>query len=119
MSLYPLIWVGSIALSPLIWVLAVRFSPFLALDLSWACICSASSTQSLGITVLWIGFCACFCFQHGNLRHLLPAIILDGRIEQKAFKYAGITCFNPGSFPDEITFVARRPCTQEVEYSAL
>ncbi|KAE8125908.1 hypothetical protein FH972_020669 [Carpinus fangiana] len=46
-------------------------------------------------------------------------IILGDRSEQKAFKYTGITCFNPGSFSNDYTFVAYRPCTQEVELSAL
>uniref|UniRef100_A0A7N0VA45 DNA polymerase epsilon subunit n=1 Tax=Kalanchoe fedtschenkoi TaxID=63787 RepID=A0A7N0VA45_KALFE len=46
-------------------------------------------------------------------------IVLADRSEQKAFKYAGITCFNPGSFTNESTFVAYRPCRQEVELSAL
>lgn len=39
--------------------------------------------------------------------------------EQKAFKYTGITCFNPGSFANDSTFVVYRPCNQEVELSAL
>ncbi|XP_042960648.1 DNA polymerase epsilon subunit B isoform X1 [Carya illinoinensis] len=47
------------------------------------------------------------------------AIILGDRSEQKAFKYTGITCFNPGSFSNDYTFVAYRPSTQEVELSAL
>lgn len=47
------------------------------------------------------------------------AIVLGDRSEQKAFKYTGITCFNPGSFSNDSTFVAYRPCTQEVELSAL
>lgn len=46
-------------------------------------------------------------------------IVLGDQSEQKAFKYAGITCFNPGSFSNESTFVAYRPCRQEVELSAL
>lgn len=46
-------------------------------------------------------------------------IVLGDRSEQKAFKYTGITCFNPGSFSSDSTFVAYRPCTQEVEFSAL
>lgn len=49
----------------------------------------------------------------------LIQIILGDRSEQKAFKYTGITCFNPGSFSNDYTFVAYRPCTQEVELSAL
>lgn len=54
--------------------------------------------------------------------HLYPTphtIVLGDRSEQKAFKYTGITCFNPGSFSNDSTFVAYRPCTQEVELSAL
>ncbi|WOL20163.1 DNA polymerase epsilon subunit B [Canna indica] len=46
-------------------------------------------------------------------------IVLGDRSEQKAFKYTGITCFNPGSFSNDSTFAAYRPCTQEVELSAL
>lgn len=46
-------------------------------------------------------------------------IVLGDNSEQKAFKYTGITCFNPGSFSSDSTFVAYRPCTQEVEFSAL
>ncbi|THU57816.1 hypothetical protein C4D60_Mb03t07530 [Musa balbisiana] len=46
-------------------------------------------------------------------------IVLGDRSEQKAFKYTGITCFNPGSFSNDNTFAAYRPCTQEVELSAL
>ncbi|XP_030937203.1 DNA polymerase epsilon subunit B [Quercus lobata] len=46
-------------------------------------------------------------------------IVLGDKSEQKAFKYTGITCFNPGSFSNDYTFVAYRPCTQEVELSAL
>ncbi|KAK9204817.1 hypothetical protein WN943_015081 [Citrus x changshan-huyou] len=54
--------------------------------------------------------------------HLCPlplTIVLADKSEQKAFKYTGITCFNPGSFSSDSTFVAYRPCTQEVEFSAL
>ncbi|KAL5746867.1 hypothetical protein ACOSP7_023847 [Xanthoceras sorbifolium] len=54
--------------------------------------------------------------------HLYPTphtIVLGDKCEQKAFKYTGITCFNPGSFSNDSTFVAYRPCTQEVEFSAL
>ncbi|KAM0949149.1 putative DNA-directed DNA polymerase [Dioscorea sansibarensis] len=46
-------------------------------------------------------------------------IVLGDRSEQKAFKYTGITCFNPGSFSNDSTFAAYRPSTQEVELSAL
>uniref|UniRef100_A0A453E8Y0 DNA polymerase II subunit 2 n=1 Tax=Aegilops tauschii subsp. strangulata TaxID=200361 RepID=A0A453E8Y0_AEGTS len=46
-------------------------------------------------------------------------IVLADKSEQKAFKYTGITCFNPGSFANDSTFAAYRPCTKEVELSAL
>ncbi|KAL2967810.1 hypothetical protein AAZX31_16G194900 [Glycine max] len=46
-------------------------------------------------------------------------IVLGDRSQQKAFKYTGITCFNTGSFAIDNTFVAYRPCSQEVELSAL
>ncbi|GMH14107.1 hypothetical protein Nepgr_015948 [Nepenthes gracilis] len=54
--------------------------------------------------------------------HLYPTphtIILGDRSEQKAFNYAGVTCFNPGSFSNDSSFVAYRPCTREVELSTL
>ncbi|KAK4804583.1 hypothetical protein SAY86_004400 [Trapa natans] len=54
--------------------------------------------------------------------HLYPTpdtIVLGDKSEQKAFTYAGITCFNPGSFSTDGTFVAYRPCTREVELSAV
>nr|GLL35369.1 DNA polymerase epsilon subunit B [Ipomoea trifida] len=54
--------------------------------------------------------------------HLYPTphtIVLADKSEQKAFKYTGITCFNPGSFSSDGTFVAYRPCNREVELSAL
>ncbi|CAA0818110.1 DNA polymerase epsilon subunit B2 [Striga hermonthica] len=54
--------------------------------------------------------------------HLYPTphtIVLGDKSEQKAFKYTGITCFNPGSFSNDFTFVAYRPCSQEVELSAV
>ncbi|KAL0318658.1 UNVERIFIED_CONTAM: DNA polymerase epsilon subunit B [Sesamum angustifolium] len=54
--------------------------------------------------------------------HIYPTphtIVLGDRSEQKAFKYTGITCFNPGSFSNDFTFVAYRPCSQEVELSAV
>lgn len=47
------------------------------------------------------------------------ALVLGDKSEQKEFKYTGITCFNPGSFSNDSTFVAYRPCTQEVELSGL
>ncbi|MQL85490.1 hypothetical protein Taro_018017 [Colocasia esculenta] len=47
------------------------------------------------------------------------AIVLGDSSEQKAFKYTGITCFNPGSFSNDCTFAAYRPCTKEVELSSL
>ncbi|KZV40305.1 DNA polymerase epsilon subunit 2 [Dorcoceras hygrometricum] len=54
--------------------------------------------------------------------HLYPTphtIVLGDRSEQKTFNYTGITCFNPGSFSNDNTFVAYRPCSREVELSAL
>uniref|UniRef100_A0A0E0QK29 DNA polymerase II subunit 2 n=1 Tax=Oryza rufipogon TaxID=4529 RepID=A0A0E0QK29_ORYRU len=44
-------------------------------------------------------------------------IVLGDKSEQKAFKYAGITCFNPGSFANDSSFAAYRPCTKELEVS--
>ncbi|KAF9671236.1 hypothetical protein SADUNF_Sadunf12G0026400 [Salix dunnii] len=61
-------------------------------------------------------------WNYDHCLHLYPSphtIVLGDKSEQKAFKYTGITCFNPGSFSDDSTFVAYRPCTQEVEFSAL
>ncbi|KAH8491983.1 hypothetical protein H0E87_021543, partial [Populus deltoides] len=61
-------------------------------------------------------------WNYDHCLHLYPSphtIVLGDRSEQKAFKYTGITCFNPGSFSNDSTFVAYRPCTQEVELSAL
>ena len=52
-------------------------------------------------------------------RDILMQIVLGDRSAQKAFKYTGITCFNTGSFSIDSTFVAYRPCSQEVELSAL
>ncbi|CAL0323905.1 unnamed protein product [Lupinus luteus] len=46
-------------------------------------------------------------------------IVLGDSSQQKAFKYTGITCFNTGSFSIDSTFVVYRPCSQEVELSAL
>ncbi|KAL1225854.1 DNA polymerase epsilon subunit B [Cardamine amara subsp. amara] len=46
-------------------------------------------------------------------------IVLGDKSEQKVFKLGGTTCFNPGSFSTDRTFVAYRPCTQQVELSAL
>ncbi|XP_056164092.1 DNA polymerase epsilon subunit B-like [Syzygium oleosum] len=54
--------------------------------------------------------------------HLYPTpntIVLGDKSEQKAYSYTGITCFNTGSFSNDGTFVAYRPCTREVELSAL
>ncbi|GMI81096.1 CYCLOPS 2, DNA polymerase epsilon subunit B2 [Hibiscus trionum] len=61
-------------------------------------------------------------WNYDHCLHLYPTphtVVLGDRSEQKAFKYTGITCFNPGSFSDDSTFVAYRPCSQEVEFSAL
>lgn len=61
-------------------------------------------------------------WNHDHCLHLYPTphtIILGDRSEQKSFNYAGVTCFNPGSFSSDHTFVAYRPCTREVELSAV
>ncbi|KAK9732461.1 hypothetical protein RND81_04G002100 [Saponaria officinalis] len=61
-------------------------------------------------------------WNHDHSLHLFPTphtIILGDRSEQKSFKYGGVTCFNPGSFSNEHTFVAYRPCNKEVELSAI
>ncbi|GLU18413.1 hypothetical protein SLE2022_347170 [Rubroshorea leprosula] len=61
-------------------------------------------------------------WNYDHCLHLYPTphtIVLGDRSEQRAFKYTGITCFNPGSFSSDSTFVAYRPCTQEVEFSSL
>lgn len=61
-------------------------------------------------------------WNHDHSLHLYPTphtIILGDNSEQKAFKYAGVTCFNPGSFSSDHTFVAYRPCTREVELSCV
>ncbi|CAL9231124.1 unnamed protein product [Arabidopsis halleri] len=46
-------------------------------------------------------------------------IVLGDKSEQDVCKFGGTTCFNPGSFSTDSTFVAYRPSTQEVELSAL
>lgn len=46
-------------------------------------------------------------------------IVLGDKSEQKEFEYAGIKCFNPGSFSTDSTFVAYRPYNREVELSGL
>uniref|UniRef100_A0A803KSP8 DNA polymerase epsilon subunit n=1 Tax=Chenopodium quinoa TaxID=63459 RepID=A0A803KSP8_CHEQI len=61
-------------------------------------------------------------WNHDHCLNLYPTphtIILGDRSEQKAFKYGGVTCFNPGSFSSDHTFVAYRPCNHEVELSAI
>ncbi|XP_065876273.1 DNA polymerase epsilon subunit B-like isoform X1 [Euphorbia lathyris] len=61
-------------------------------------------------------------WNYDHCLHLYPSpdtIVLGDKSEQKAFNYTGITCFNPGSFSNDNTFVAYRPCTKEVEFSAL
>lgn len=50
---------------------------------------------------------------------VLPQIVLCDRAEQKVFSYMGVTCFNPGSFANDSTFIAYRPATKEVEVSAV
>ncbi|XP_010535714.1 PREDICTED: DNA polymerase epsilon subunit B [Tarenaya hassleriana] len=46
-------------------------------------------------------------------------MVLGDKSEQKVCKFGGTTCFNPGSFATDSTFVAYRPSTHEVELSAL
>uniref|UniRef100_A0A1J3HY24 DNA polymerase epsilon subunit n=1 Tax=Noccaea caerulescens TaxID=107243 RepID=A0A1J3HY24_NOCCA len=46
-------------------------------------------------------------------------IVLGDKSEQKVCKFGGTTCFNPGSFSTDNTFVAYRPSTQDVELSKL
>ncbi|KAI4326321.1 hypothetical protein MLD38_031647 [Melastoma candidum] len=61
-------------------------------------------------------------WNYDHCLHLYPTphtVVLGDKSEQKAFTYAGITCFNPGPFSIDGTFVAYRPCTREVELSAL
>ncbi|KAK1421047.1 hypothetical protein QVD17_23104 [Tagetes erecta] len=61
-------------------------------------------------------------WNYDHCLHLYPTphtIVLGDQSEQKAFRYTGITCFNPGSFSRDYTFVVYRPCNQEVELSAL
>lgn len=61
-------------------------------------------------------------WNYDHCLHLYPTpntIVLGDKSEQKAFKYMGTTCFNPGSFSNDSTFVAYRPCTREVELSTL
>ncbi|KAK4362675.1 hypothetical protein RND71_017916 [Anisodus tanguticus] len=59
-------------------------------------------------------------YDHGLHLYPIPhTIVLGDKSEQKAFRYTGVTCFNPGSFSNDGTFVAYRPCNQEVELSAL
>lgn len=62
-----------------------------------------SSKPTLNLVVLWMS----------------TQIVLGDKSEQKAFNYTGITCFNPGSFSNDFTFVVYRPCSQEVELSAV
>ncbi|KAG9130326.1 hypothetical protein Leryth_004313 [Lithospermum erythrorhizon] len=61
-------------------------------------------------------------WSYDHCLHLYPTphtIVLGDRSEQKAFKYAGTTCFNPGSFSKDSTFIVYRPSTGEVELSAI
>lgn len=46
-------------------------------------------------------------------------IILGDKSEQKEFTYNGVTCINPGSFSNDGTFAAYRPCTREAELSTV
>lgn len=61
-------------------------------------------------------------WNYDHALHLYPTphtIVLGDRSEQKAFRYTGTTCFNPGSFSSDRTFIVYRPCTREVELSSL
>ncbi|CAH8264392.1 unnamed protein product [Arabidopsis lyrata] len=46
-------------------------------------------------------------------------IVLGDKSDKKVCKFGGATCFNPGSFSTDSTFVAYRPSTQEIELSPL
>ncbi|XP_010493271.1 PREDICTED: DNA polymerase epsilon subunit B-like isoform X2 [Camelina sativa] len=46
-------------------------------------------------------------------------IVLGDKSEQAVCRFGGTTCFNPGSFSTDSTFVAYRPSNQKVERSAL
>ncbi|CAM6105733.1 unnamed protein product [Calypogeia fissa] len=46
-------------------------------------------------------------------------IVLADRLEQKVFKYAGVTSFSPGSFSSDGAFIAYRPATSEPELSSI
>lgn len=56
---------------------------------------------------------------HSHSLTFLFQIVLGDRSEQKAFKYSGTTCVNPGPFSKDNTFVVYRPSSGEVELSAI
>ncbi|CAK9863769.1 unnamed protein product [Sphagnum jensenii] len=59
-------------------------------------------------------------YDHALSLYPIPhTIILGDRAEQKVFHYMGVTCFNPGSFANDGTFVAYRPATREAEMSSV
>ncbi|PIN25511.1 DNA polymerase epsilon, subunit B [Handroanthus impetiginosus] len=61
-------------------------------------------------------------WNYDHCLHLYPTphtIVLGDRSEPKEYKYRGITCFNPGSFSNDFTFMVYRPCSQEVELSVI
>lgn len=61
-------------------------------------------------------------WKYDHCLHLYPVphtVVLGDKSEQKEFSYAGTKYFNPGSFSNDSTFVAYRPCTNEVELCSL
>ncbi|KAI5673983.1 hypothetical protein M9H77_14347 [Catharanthus roseus] len=61
-------------------------------------------------------------WNYDHCLHLYPTphtIVLGDKSEQRVHTYKGVTCLNPGSFSNDSTFVAYRPCTREVELSNL
>lgn len=61
-------------------------------------------------------------WNYDHCLHLYPAphtIVLGDKSEQKEFRYHGVTCLNPGSFSNDGTFAAYRPCTREAELSTV
>ncbi|RAL52183.1 hypothetical protein DM860_017320 [Cuscuta australis] len=81
-----------------------------------ATICHQSHLCPLPLTVQPI------IWNYDHSLHLYPTphtIVLGDKSEQKAFKFSGVTCFNPGSFSTDGTFVAYWPCDRRVELSAV
>ena len=59
-------------------------------------------------------------FDHALTLYPTPDTIILGDIAAQNVKsYMGVTCFNPGSFASDDTFIAYRPATREVEMSAI